>query len=357
MTSPMAFAGSHVVAVGLAVAAAVLFGLAAVRQHGVAQASTSSLGRGLRGEVSGLLRLVRTPSWLIGAAQGLTGGGLHIIALALAPIAVVQPIGVLAVPVTVVASAVRHQRRPSPPQLAGALVSVISIAVLTLLLLTPGAADATVPSLARLVVTVTLVLAATVGLGTIARVGAPLVRCVCLAIVAAVLFGLTSAIIQLITRIVADTPGAHRSVLIAAAASLVLTIPTGIWALQTAYTAGTAQVVICCTTLIDPVTAVVGGAWLLRERYPLDPIAIVGVICCAGLTAVAVVLLSGGPTDVLDVMDTGAAPPLSGTAAARPTHIPTTPGSATSPCPATARELAPPPSHRHPSRHQKGVQP
>lgn len=319
MISPMASAGSQVVAVGLAVLAAVLFGLAAVRQHGVVQTSQAPLDHGLRGQFADFVRLLRTPAWLIGAAQGLMAGGLHVVALALAPIVVVQPIGVLAVPVTVVASAVHHGRLPPRSQLVGAVVSVLSIAILTLLLLTPNGVGATVPSLTRLVATVALVLAATAGLAALARIGVPLVRCVCLAIVAAVLFGLTSAVVQLITRILADGPGSHRPVLIAAAAALVLTIPTGIWALQTAYTAGSAQVVICCTTLIDPVTAVLGGVWLLRERFPLDPIALVGVICCVGLTGVAVILLSAGAADPVG--------------------------------------RAPSPTPRHPSREAKGVRP
>ena len=96
------------VAVLLATVGAVLFGLAAVRQHGAVRAGAEATEDGRHG-ARAMLRLVRDRSWLAGAVQAVVAGGTHVVALALAPITLVQPVGVIAVPVTVVASALRSE--------------------------------------------------------------------------------------------------------------------------------------------------------------------------------------------------------------------------------------------------------
>lgn len=307
MLTPMELTARNGVAVALAVTAAILFGLAATRQHQVVQGTVTtdctrsgrSLGQRLGQNVGQFATLLRTRAWLVGALQGLVGGSLHGVALSLAPLALVQPIGVLAVPVTVVAGALRQRRRPPLPQITGAAVSIASIVVLTMLLLTPGVGNLVVPSAGGLVMTVTVTLLATLAVGLLGSGSGPLVRCTSLAVAAAVLFGLTSTMVRLIGQLAsAGFPVADRAVLVTSGACLLAIVPVGVWALQTAYASGSAPVVICCLTLIDPLTAVAGGAVLLHERVVLDPVALVVVACCALLTATGVVLLSAShPAD------------------------------------------------------------
>lgn len=288
-----ALSASSLAAVALAAVGAVLFGLAAVRQHGAVQGSVASTRLSLREHVQSALRLVRQPAWLIGAGQAGLGGALHIVALGLAPITLVQPIGVLAVPVTVVASSIREHRLPYRKQVLGSLMSVTGIAALTVFLLIPASNAGTVPDWLSLAVTVGGVLAAGVITVLAGGRGPARLRCVTLASTAAVLFGLNSLLIRTIGEIVAaHAVPTELPVLVTAVVGLVMALPLGVWAMQTAYAAGSPQVVICCLTLMDPLSAVVGGRLLLNDGAAITGGILLGVIGCALLAAAGVVLLS-----------------------------------------------------------------
>lgn len=65
--------------------------------------------------------------------------------------------------------------------------------------------------------------------------------------------------------------------------------------MQSAYRFGSPQVVICCLTLIDPLTAVVGGRLLLDGASVTGPTLAGAGTCavtCAVVAAVGVVLLA-----------------------------------------------------------------
>ncbi len=121
MFSAVPMTGADGVAVMLAALGAVLFGLATVRQHGAVQDTMPSDRRGLSATLKSFWNLIREPAWLIGRVQAIVAGGLHILALALAPITLVQPIGVLAVPVTVATTALKRRRRLSGAQITGSV--------------------------------------------------------------------------------------------------------------------------------------------------------------------------------------------------------------------------------------------
>src|SRR3978361_1667515 len=84
--------GSPLAGLLLAVLAAVLLALGAVLQHEAADLSRTAGGLSLR-------RLVRRRRWMLGQAATMLGTGTQVAALAVAPVAVVQP--VLAAPLGV----------------------------------------------------------------------------------------------------------------------------------------------------------------------------------------------------------------------------------------------------------------
>jgi hypothetical protein len=275
------------------VAGAVLFGLAAVRQHTAVRATMTGTGRGVRYHLGALRRLLRHPGWLVGSVQGLVAGGMHVVALGLAPITLIQPIGVLAVPVTVVATSLKTRRRPSRRQIVGSLASVGGIAVLTVLLLTPTVQPLVLPPWWL----IAAVVAVTVGLSVAATLsparGPALLRCIVLASAAAVLFGLNSVLIRMALHIVeADQVGEQVPLLVAAALGLATALPVGLWAMQSAYVSGSPHVVICCLTLLDPLTAVVGGDLLLQDGVAVPAATVVAVGVSVLVATLGVVLLS-----------------------------------------------------------------
>ena len=95
------------VAVVCALAAAVLFAVAATRQH----AEVAGLAVAGPPGVRALARLLRSPGWWAGTALAAGGSLLHVVALALAPLPVVQPLGVFSLVLTVLFGRRRRDRR------------------------------------------------------------------------------------------------------------------------------------------------------------------------------------------------------------------------------------------------------
>jgi hypothetical protein len=284
--------GSYLAAVLLAALGAVLFGLAAVRQHDAVQA-TMSVQHGLAEHVRAFWSLVRQPAWLRGAGESAVAGGLHVVALALAPITLIQPIGVIAVPVTVVASALRTHRRPRPTQILGAGLSVVGIGVLTVLLIIPGATPLVLPGWG-LVAGPLLVLVVGAVLAILSR-GAwpPVIRCITLATAAAALFGLNSILIRTIGNIIKrGLVGAAGPVLWTSVLGLAVALPVGLWAMQSAYLSGSPHIVICVLTLVDPVSAVVGGHLLLHDGVAIGGLTLWAAVGCGVVAGFGVLLLS-----------------------------------------------------------------
>jgi drug/metabolite transporter (DMT)-like permease len=131
-------------AVGLTLLGAVCFAAASVLQHhavtttarpdvpAVVGAPDPAPGVGGARHMSArhLLAIVRGRRWLQGAGLAAAGSFVHAIALLLAPLRVVQPIGVLAVPLAVLMSAWKARRAPSRGVIVGAVLTVGGVAVL-----------------------------------------------------------------------------------------------------------------------------------------------------------------------------------------------------------------------------------
>ena len=100
--------GSPVAGLLLATLAAVLFAVGAVLQHEAAELSTTDRGLSLR-------LLMKRKRWMLGQTATMSGTGTQVAALAVAPVAVVQPM--LAVALVVVAVlVVTLLRSPAEPR-------------------------------------------------------------------------------------------------------------------------------------------------------------------------------------------------------------------------------------------------
>jgi hypothetical protein len=245
------------VAVALAVVAACFFAAGVRLQHRSVQ-TTAALGA-----------VVRSPSWLGGTAFAVAGSALHLTALSLAPLAIVQPIGVLSLVLTVL---VRNPHRSRP---VVAAMAVVCAGVGGFVLLSASAVTTTsVPVLAAAQPAVLLG-------GVVAVVGSR-GRCLARAAGAAVLFGLGAAVGRAAALHLFAGAFAPGLALAAEAGGLLL---AGGWLLHRAYAAGPAAIAVAATTVLDPLTAVVTSALLFGERPALSPAATAGQ---AGLALVAV---------------------------------------------------------------------
>ena len=192
------------------------------------------------------------------------------------------------------ASAIKDRRWPGLRQIIGTLISVASVVGVTSLLLAPSSFGTVVlPSVSTVVMTVCVATPAALVVARQTGGTPPLVRSGSLAVTAAAMFGLTSVLVHTVGTVLhAGARVADQPLLLAALLGMAVMLPTGVWAMQTAYISGSPQVVICCLTLIDPLTAVIGGRLLLHDGVPITSATLLAAIGCALLGTVGVVLLS-----------------------------------------------------------------
>jgi drug/metabolite transporter (DMT)-like permease len=281
-------------AIALAMSGAVCFAGAAVLQHRAVSAESGPDDDRPGGTVlslRGLRAVTRRPGWLLGLAMAVGGSALHAGALVLAPLSVVQPIGVLAVPIAVLLTAVRRRRVPAGGVFVGVLLSVVGVGAFvataaTTAVSSPPPDQATL--VASLVVAGIVLLLAGIGL---ARSG--WVRCVACAMAGAVAFGLVSALVRAVSQSVAS---GHVGVLdlpvLAAVAGVGASVLVGGWLVQQAFASGPPEVVIACLTVVDPIVAVLLGAVLLGEGSATPAatwllLVTAAVIATAGVVALA----------------------------------------------------------------------
>lgn len=273
----------------LAVIAAFFFAGAALLQHRAVSAEPDPGTRSGALSLRGLRDVLRTPGWLLGLLLAVGGSTLHAVALVLAPLSVVQPIGVLAVPIAVVLTAARTHRRPAAGVLVGVLVCVT--AVVTFVGTAAGSAVSTpAPGRATLLagVVVGLVVLVLAGVG-LARSG--WIRCVACAMAGAAAFGLVSSLVRAVSQAIASGQiGIVDPAVLATVAGIVAAILVGGWLVQQAFTSGPPEVVVACLTVVDPIVAVLFGIVLLGEGNATPPgqWAVLGAAALAATVGVAV---------------------------------------------------------------------
>src|SRR3954454_13968437 len=115
-------AGSPLGGLLLAALAAVLFAVGAVLQHEAAALSRTPGGLSLR-------MLVKRRRWMLGQAATMLGTGTQVAALAVAPVAVVQPMLAVGLVVALGLRALRTRLAPLRVELVGAALTTGGLAV------------------------------------------------------------------------------------------------------------------------------------------------------------------------------------------------------------------------------------
>ncbi|MEM6108058.1 hypothetical protein AAHS21_17695 [Mycobacterium sp. 050272] len=265
----------------LVVIAAFCFACAAVLQHRAVATGPRSGSLALRG----LRDVTRSPLWRLGLLLAAGGSTLHAIALVFAPLSVIQPIGVLAVPIAVVLAAAHTRRRPTAGMLAGILLSSTCVVVfVTTAARSAAGTPASGGDTALAGFVVGLVLLTLTGIGLACTGWA---RCVALAMAGASAFGLVSALVRAVSQTVTSgRVGIADPTVIAGVAAVVAAVLTGGWLVQQAFACGPPEVVVSCLTVVDPVVAVLFGVILLGEGTAICP-AQWAVLSTAAIGAVA----------------------------------------------------------------------
>lgn len=225
----------------------------------------------------GLLALLRRPRWLLGGVSIAAGGLLHIAALGLGPLTVVQPMGVASLLFALPIAATLHGRRPSRAELSAA--GVVAAGLMALVLLVPESEGPVHLGTTGVVTLIGVAGAAAALLWAGSLAAAPAGRAALLATSAGVLYGATATLMR---ALVDGTWNWWYLLALPVPALLALAM------LQRAYAVGHFGVSFASLQIADPLTAVAFGALLLGEPLPTGVLPVVA----AALTAVGTVALA-----------------------------------------------------------------
>jgi drug/metabolite transporter (DMT)-like permease len=274
----------------IAVLSAVLFAGGAVLQHEAAESSTSASGLSLR-------RLVTLPKWVAGQLATACGTGLQVAALALAPVAVVQPVLAVSLVVALAIRALRSRKVPLKLELLGAALTTGGLAVF-LVAAKPAARvqthePSTLGVLAAVALSVVLVAAATL----LGRGAHGALACGSAAGIAA---GIAAVLISVGLHALDVGGWQHAVAGIAVWGALVTAVVAQLGG-QQAYSRGSLAWSLPALILLDPVAAIPAARLLLGER--LEPGHAVVWLPAAAVAAAGVIILArtgegpGTPTD------------------------------------------------------------
>lgn len=306
-----------VLAVIAALASAFCFALGAALQHREALVVPSAHVADIRL----LWKLCQRPWWLAGTVADLGSMSLHILALSLGTLALVQPLGVTGLVFAIPLAAVLRRQRIRRLDILAAIGVVGGL--IGLLKSLPSNASTTVPSAWSVVWMLLAVLALVTALTLGAHFAPGRPRALLLAAAAGTAFGLTAVLVRTLLISVRE-PGAGQ-VVVAVSIAIALLGPYGYLLLQGAYRAGHFAASIAATTVLNPVVAVVAGGLLLHERLPsgLGQLIWIGVAVLAICGGVALLvrspaILSLAPTEERPTQDDPRGQKVTEMAGARP---------------------------------------
>ncbi|HEX5117308.1 MAG TPA: glycosyltransferase [Pseudonocardiaceae bacterium] len=273
----------------LAAVAACLYGVAAALQHQVVHTVARDTGKLSLAHIG---QLVRQGRWLLGWVAEILAAVVHVLSLSLAPLSVVQPVGVIAIGLAALLSA----RLSGVPAGRSTIVAVVATALgvgLFVLSAAPHAGAAPVPEMAagRVLPLTGLVVGALV-LAAVAVRGRA--RCPLFAAAAGVAFGTVSVL----TRVVAErirVDGISGLPLWPTTVTVVgglIAIGVGAVCVQQAYASGRPDTVLGCQTVVDPLIGVLFGVFLFHETTGATPVSVLGQVAGGLLATAGVVILA-----------------------------------------------------------------
>ena len=278
-------------AIAIVVVASFLFAGGSTIQHlavsGTVDKGAENRSMGL-GQVLGLLSNRR---WLLGLLTVATGAGLHIIGLMLAPVTVVQPVGILAVPWAVLLAAKIHHFRPTKVIWGAVALTIVGIVVFTLFSASTAAPETELPPV-RIVVASLIVFAVGGVLGYLGRFGSPALRCLMWASGGSFFYGLSSTMVKSVSELVRLGDFLAKPLFWTVVGFLLVCYVVGGWMVQQGYANGPAEIVVGSMTTTDPIVAVTFGLAVLGEGALLGVGDAVGMALSGAVAVAGVVVLS-----------------------------------------------------------------
>lgn len=281
-----------VLAIFLAVIASGCFALGATAQHLGVERNFAAEGGAADDRALTLRRLLKllvTPMWIGGLALIGVGAALHVVGLSMAPLAVIQPVGILAVPFSILLANRIYHTHTTGKMWASVALTVAGIVAFTYASAqSTGAGEA--PTWHGLLVSSGVIWGVSIVLALLAWRARGILSCLWWALAGACLYGLGSAYIKVLTM--EFHHGLTGTTFLVSAALLLAAYAAGGWMIQQGYASGPAPIVVGCMTTLDPIVAVLFGLFVLREARAVHPLFDLAMLAGAIAAIVGVFLLS-----------------------------------------------------------------
>jgi drug/metabolite transporter (DMT)-like permease len=284
------------VAVPFGVGSAIVYGASIVVQHRAAQEHADDTGSA---SAAGLLRLVRSPVWLLAIVGDFVGFLLQLVALSTGPVVVIQPLVVLMLPVSLFVSAILGWHHPRPRDYLGVVLVVGGLGVFLTLVGHPAHGHGTHPRV--LAMTIALSLAAGFLLCFAVLRRDRVVRGAMYGLVAGGFFGTIAVMINAASHTL-HHEGVHGVALTPRGwvpiAGMILVGCAGIVLTQMSFQIGTLAATLPANLAADPFVAVVLGAVILHERLPISAGHIVAYALCLLAVIAGAIQLAAAEAEV-----------------------------------------------------------
>ncbi|WP_026553313.1 DMT family transporter [Arthrobacter sp. H20] len=283
-------------AIVLALVGACFLAVGAQRQGSAVRSSTGGLSLNSKGFV----RLLRNPRWVLGLILLVVGMALNVVALSLASLTVVQPIGAIALVITTVVNSKDQGIRINRATVLAIAACVSGSAVFVLLAVNVTRENHGVRPEQELLAVLLLGLAVAL-FGSLAALFRRRLGAFAYILGAGVLFGFVAVLTKIIATHLLDPNGRflmnvppYTLIAIAVAAAL------GSWFVQSAYATGPPDLVIAGLTVVDPIVGIAVGIVILGELEPdVQSVIAIAMGMAALVAIVGVIALSRHHPDVL----------------------------------------------------------
>lgn len=239
-----------------------------------------------------LWRLITTPKWLLGLSIITIGALAHIYALMIAPVTVVQPVGILAVPWSVLMAAKIHKHKITRPMWVAVAMTIIGIVGFTFFAASKAAPDTLVDPV-QVLIGCLVVYGLGFFFGALGLKGrSAALRSLMWATGGSFFYGLSSALIKTVTVMLGE-PGVLGEPLFWVIVPFLLgSYVLGGVMIQQGYATGPAEIVVASMTTTDPVVGVGFGLIILGEGVLITPPYAVGMALAGAFAIWGVVVLS-----------------------------------------------------------------
>lgn len=264
------------------------FALSANLQHHAVGREVDDSAAKQRMAWDSLWESIKSPRWIIGLFVMGVSMVLQVVALMHAPVSVVQPVGLLAFPWSLLIQAWSHKRK-IPPKVLGAVGATVGATATFTLISAVFAAPESELVVGHVFIGAVVIYQLAFVMGLFGSRGPKPWRCLFWASGGALFYGLEAALVKSLIEFAKYNDWVHDPSFWVIAGALVCGSLAAGWMVQQGYATGHAEVVVASMTITSPVVAVMFGIAVLGEgaRYTPPVAAAMGAL---GLVAVAGVI-------------------------------------------------------------------